>query len=1115
MAQGQGWRAGSARAGRRGRIGSGRRWLVCLTAAALSALLAVVGISAAVAGASQPSGTKQVPGLLTALSNATLLTAAPASQSMSVGVGVATPNPAAEQSFYTSLYAAGSADYHHFLTPAQFDTRFGVSASTVAQVRSFLTSTGAQITYAAGAGNYFMIRGTVAQLQQLFKVTLGDYVYQGTHFIANNRAATVPAALPIIGTLGLNSYDKMSLDSLSGHKLAAAKATEAAQVAAGRKVIAAAAAKTARVAAASTTAHAIPAQAGDQLEFTPQDLWNMYDDPGAAAVTNSDGTSTPSTLESSTTALGQGQTMGIFGVGEMSSIVPQLRLFEAAEGLPKVPVRTVETEGAPDSAYDGFTADAVEWYLDSQSSTGMAPDAKQLDFYFAKSFYDQDTENLFSYWANDANGPREMNASFGECEGNPLNPVTQPTGTLPIGLAYGYSLETVTEATLEQAAIEGRTLFTSAGDTGSGCPEISAPIVGAGNGLVIQPVPEVGYPCASEYAVCVGGTVLSASGTTYPASAQRVDETSWTYGGGGTSLFIPKPSFQSGVSAINTNCLSKPDGTAYGTTTPCRGVPDIADLSGNVDGDGYFIYSEGAPSSEGGTSLSSPLMMGQWARIQSAASAATQAKGGVGFADPTIYNLAKGADTCNTGDLDSAEAALGVITPCTDATYGKDFYDITASEDAGDVAGAEGLGSILGFSNPTTGVGTSNGAYFPAAGWDYDTGWGALNVANFMQSVDGTTTATDSYTGTEQDALDLGTVTLSGVPHSADDLVTGNEDPALNLTQATLSATASTVTATFTAPQLSSGVPADDPGGDVYYLDWLYNGKVYYASADESPAGTFTYSSGTTASGQPTDTTNSTATGSANTTSGLITVKLPTSEVGSPAQCARLTVPQAYDVGEIGAPGVLTDSLGTVDSADNYLGYSVDGGQSDSIAANVVVGGPSACGLPANEQFPAVIAATSGTSTATGTTPTKSTTTPVKSTTTRTTAKTCQKARYPTTHITKKAITARSVKLSGNATAHCPDHITFVGVAIAKTVLKTVKGRHKLECRFLTARHRFTKLGSCTPRDYLKAKGGAKWSYRLKLKFAKGVYYLWEHAIDNKRLATHNVVAKHVFIRIK
>ncbi len=109
---------------------------------------------------------------------------------------------------------------------------------------------------------------------------------------------------------------------------------------------------------------------------------------------------------------------------------------------------------------------------------------------------------------------------------------------------------------------------------------------------------------------------------------------------------------------VNLPCVSTPTGSPYtpGSAPTCRGIPDVADLSGNVTGDGYFIYIDGEPSSEGGTSLSSPLMLGQWARVQAAASKTVASKGGVGFADPLIYAQAKDADTCSA-------------TPCAGARF--------------------------------------------------------------------------------------------------------------------------------------------------------------------------------------------------------------------------------------------------------------------------------------------------------------------------------------------------------------------------------------------------------------------------------------------------------------
>ena len=160
----------------------------------------------------------------------------------------------------------------------------------------------------------------------------------------------------------------------------------------------------------------------------------------------------------------------------------------------------------------------------------------------------------------------------------------------------------------------------------------------------------VDYPAASKYAVGVGGTVI----TTDPNKhGVRQSETSWTFTGGGSSFFIQEPAYQKPVKNVSMPCLSQPDGTPYAGMVTCRGIPDVATLSGNVLGNGYFIYIDGQPSSEGGTSLSSPLMMGIWARIQAASTAAR----GVGFANPTIYRLGT-------------------------THYAKDFYDVTSEAES-------------------------------------------------------------------------------------------------------------------------------------------------------------------------------------------------------------------------------------------------------------------------------------------------------------------------------------------------------------------------------------------------------------------------------------------------
>ena len=234
-----------------------------LLAATFAVAIATIGGTAAIVTSAEATATpttRLVPGFLTALSRATFIKEASSAELMNVGVGVQLPDPTAEHNFYNELYDPASPEFHHFLTPAQFNTKFGVPAATVAAVRSYLTSTGATITYASDSGDYFMVSATVAQVQKLFNVKIGEYSYDHADFIANNKPASVPTALPILGTLGLNTYNKMALAPLTGHRLAAAEKSEQKEIATGRRVIA----KDAAAARAATAGRSSPSAARSQ-----------------------------------------------------------------------------------------------------------------------------------------------------------------------------------------------------------------------------------------------------------------------------------------------------------------------------------------------------------------------------------------------------------------------------------------------------------------------------------------------------------------------------------------------------------------------------------------------------------------------------------------------------------------------------------------------------------------------------------------------------------------------------------------------------------------------------------------------------------------------------------
>jgi subtilase family serine protease len=632
------------------------------------------------------------------LAHATKLGAARPSQTMEIGIGLKDPHAAAEQALMTAQQNPSSPQYDHFLTPAQYDSRFAVASTTFGRTLTWLRGGGARILETSGARDFVEISATVSQIDKLFDTSIGAYEAKGVRFLANASAPSVPAGLDVLTVMGLNTLihpttpltgahgsdrapgstllgkatDPAALKSIPGEgSLVAGIASKLGATGilgqAGGGQVPVAGPVTVPGTGLSTPAAGVPTI---PAELTPQQLWSVYDMPSGN--------------------LGQGQSVAVMGSGDSSTTVKDLAIFESEHKLPKVAVKVTDIPADGDFSDTGGN---VEWELDTQSSTGMAPDVKQVHLYFAEHLIDPDAEADFAKWVDDPSGPKQANASFGECETTPANATLE--STIPTqfnnnedqnalyGTGAPNALEPVADQTLRQGVLEGRTLFAATGDTGSSCPVlVLGPELGAGNGVANQGVPIVNYPAASPYVVAVGGTVL------YPDSDNaRGLEYPWPYTGGGQSYFIPAPSWQSGVSNINRPCLSSVSGTPNTSLGTCRGIPDVADESGDIATSSYDIYSDelGGASSEGGTSLASPLMMGMWTRVQAAS------RHGTGFADPLIYAVGKS----------SAQDAAA-------------FNDYS--------------------------VGT-NGAYQAQPGWDYVSGWGTPVLTPLMKDIDHGNTA--------------------------------------------------------------------------------------------------------------------------------------------------------------------------------------------------------------------------------------------------------------------------------------------------------------------------------------------------------------------------------------
>lgn len=404
---------------------------------------------------------------------------------------------------------------------------------------------------------------------------------------------------------------------------------------------------------------------------TPADLWSIYHQPAGNT--------------------GEGEQVALFGWGVSDGVESDLRIFEDMFRLPRMPFRIQRVGAAPDPT---DTGGKIEWDLDSQASSGMAPGLAGETFYFSTSSNVDDGLDGLSTWINDAKGAHQGSASYGLCEAN------------PVSSNYTESFNDV----LRQAVAEGRTLFASSGDTGSGCPPEGAGV----NGVTIGPEPAQEVPAASPYAVGVGGTVLTTADGANPA--QRDVEYAWTHGGGGPSLWIAAPGYQAGVDAINRPCLATTTGVLNSGGTTCRGVPDVAAQSGDL-ASGYTVVSDGSPGAVGGTSLASPLWVGMWSRVQAASSGltilanrhdrrrrTTTTYPGLGFANPSFYAI--GRDP---------------------ARYAKDFTDITMGANGTNVAGP---------------------------GWDYTTGWGVPDVTNLSIDLNHGVKPTHSQLGPEAGPAD-------------------------------------------------------------------------------------------------------------------------------------------------------------------------------------------------------------------------------------------------------------------------------------------------------------------------------------------------------------------------
>lgn len=554
------------------------------------------------------------------MNNAQELGALASSTPLHIVVGLKVQNPGQIQPTLKRMLTPGDPLYGTSFTVDQFVNQFAPTASQVTAVQNYLSSYG--FTNLSVSDNRLLIEadGTAGEVETAFNTGLATFSLSGKTIYANTMDAQVPSTLAptVLAVLGLNN--------ISGVQSSLIKYTD------------------------PCTPPACPVPDPSNEVYGAQQYQIAYDAayPGA--------TPTATNLKQKITP-GCNTAIGIITEGDLGSVsskapngpgvpsnsstgvIHDLYLYEQLYKLPGVPV-TIVNAGIPSPDTSG----ADEWDLDTQTSTGIAQQVKALYLYVATSLTDSDI-GLAINKAVSQNEVKAFNMSFGECE------------ILP----YLDGAMLLDDEMFGEAALQGMTPFASADDNGSACPVLPT------NGVPLSGPPTVSYPASSPYVVAVGGTNLfTNTNFTYD------EETAWEAGGGGISGFETSPFWQSYTGSGTVPIVPSAEAGD-------RGVPDVAMCAG---GTGLAIcsaniYVGGTTELVGGTSLSSPLSVGSWARIDSAHS------NKLGFASPLIYQLANGAGTGPTApsspyfnDVILGANGYGVALPGWDYTTGLGSWDI-------------------------------------------------------------------------------------------------------------------------------------------------------------------------------------------------------------------------------------------------------------------------------------------------------------------------------------------------------------------------------------------------------------------------------------------------------
>jgi subtilase family serine protease len=404
-------------------------------------------------------------------------------------------------------------------------------------------------------------------------------------------------------------------------------------------------------------------------------------------------------LISNSSINGSGISIAVIGQTDIS--LTDVSAFRSASGLSTSNLPTVVK--ATGYVAGTVSGDIDEAQLDVEWSGAVAPNASIL-FVTVGASSTASVVDALNYAINNNLAPI-ITISYGNCESG-----------------WGQAQLNSINQKLQQANAQGITVFGPSGDSGATDCDTAPP---ADYGLTVD------FPGSSPYVTSAGGTMFSegsATGTTTywnsnsssstanaGSAISYIPETVWNEstssslgaGGGGVSSYFAKPAWQ------------------VGSGVPSDSARDVPDISFNAASahDGYLFCSQGSCTNGfrnaagnlnvvGGTSVAAPTLAGVFALLEQSLGGGTANR--IGNANPMIYGLANST------------------------YYGNVFHDITSGNN----------NSSCQQGTPNCPNGGTIG-YSAATGYDLATGWGSLDVYNFVTKWKlATPTGTGGTTGT-------------------------------------------------------------------------------------------------------------------------------------------------------------------------------------------------------------------------------------------------------------------------------------------------------------------------------------------------------------------------------